>query len=371
MNGESTLRILVVEDNETDALLIREAFADCPGPAPEVVYVPRLGDGLERINDDHFDAALLDLALPDSSGLDTFVTFHQQAPRLPVLVLTGLEDESIGAEAITRGAQDYLVKGQLPASLLMRSIRYAIERQHFYRELDDRVRERTAQLALANRELDSFCHAVSHDLRAPLRSINGFGELLDKNHRNTLDDDGQRFLDRILEATGRMSELIDDLLSLSRVSRQELNFTPVDLSRLAQQVVETLRQNDPNRAVEVVIEEGLMVQGDGRLLRIVLENLLGNAWKFTSKTEGARIEVGREPAEEGEPVFHVRDNGAGFDMRYADKMFTAFQRLHHEEDFPGTGVGLATVQRIIHRHGGKVWAEGEPGEGARIYFIVP
>lgn len=371
MNGNSPLHILVVEDSETDVLLIQDAFADSAGPAPEVVYARRLHEALEISRNGQFSAALLDLGLPDSTGLDTFIKFHQGAPRLPVLVLTGLEDESVGAEAITKGAQDYLVKGQLPASLLMRSIRYAIERQHFYQELDDRVRERTAQLAAANMELDSFCHAVSHDLRAPLRSITGFSELLDKGHRHALDEEGRRFLDRILRGCERMGELIDDLLALSRVNRQEMVFAAVDLGKLAGEIMESLKQDDPKRAVDLVIDEDMRVQGDDRMLRIAMENLLGNAWKFTSKTDGARIEVGHTKGENDEIIFHVRDNGAGFDMRYAAKMFTVFHRLHHEEDFPGTGVGLATVQRIIHRHGGKIWAAGTPGKGATIYFTVP
>jgi signal transduction histidine kinase len=236
--------------------------------------------------------------------------------------------------------------------------------------LERRVTARTVQLEAANRELDSFCHSVSHDLRTPVRHIAGFASILNGRHRTQLDSDGQRCLNQILESTARMNELIDDLLNLSRVSRADLTIRPVNLGALARRVVDKLRVMNPDRRVEVEMGDDIPVMGDSGLLLIVLENLLGNAWKFTSKKSEGYIEVGsfRNPA--GGRICFVRDNGAGFDMQYAGKLFGTFQRMHGEDEFPGTGVGLATVRRIINRHGGRIWAEAAPDQGATFFFTL-
>ncbi len=219
-------------------------------------------------------------------------------------------------------------------------------------ELEHRVRDRTAQLEATNRELETFSYSVSHDLRAPLRAVNGFARLLAEAHASQLTPDAQQFLDRIQANARRMGQLIDDLLNLSRLTRAELRRQPIHLSRLAHEAMALQQQHEPERQVECLIRPDLTTDGDPNLLKIVLENLLGNAWKFTAGQSQARIEVGCQP--EGERAFFVRDNGAGFDMRYADKLFGAFQRLHSADEFEGSGIGLATVQRIIHRHGGRV-----------------
>jgi PAS domain S-box-containing protein len=237
-------------------------------------------------------------------------------------------------------------------------------------ELEQRVLERTAQLESANRELESFSYSVSHDLRAPLRSIDGFSQALIEDYEDRLDSQAQDFLQRIRGATQRMAELIDALLSLSRVTRAELLREPVDLSAMAQAIATELQRHEPQRQVDFVIADGLEASGDARLLRIMLENLLGNAWKFTAQRSQTRIEFGAQSQPDGSPAFFVRDNGAGFDMTYANKLFGAFQRLHGMNEFAGTGIGLATVQRIIHRHGGRVWAEGTVGHGATFYFTL-
>jgi PAS domain S-box-containing protein len=236
-------------------------------------------------------------------------------------------------------------------------------------ELEQRVRDRTAELATANRELEVFAYSVSHDLRAPLRSIDGFSRILLQDYAAKLDDEGRDSLHRICAATQRMAQLIDDMLDLSRASRGELRRERVDLSALARAAIADLRQIEPGRVVEVSIADGLMAEGDPLLLRAVAENLLGNAWKFTGKRAQARIEFGALPPEEGAGYF-VRDNGAGFDPTYAGKLFGPFQRLHNSSEFPGTGIGLATVQRIVNRHGGHVWAEGHPDAGATFYFTL-
>ncbi len=228
---------------------------------------------------------------------------------------------------------------------------------------------RATQLESANKELESFSYSVSHDLRAPLRSIDGFSQALLEDYEDTLDEQGKGYLHRVRAASQRMAQLIDDLLNLSRVSRAEMTNEKVNLSEIARGIAQELQRTEPGRRVIFNIAEGITVEGDARLLRVVLDNLLGNAWKYTSKREHATIEFGGMNDSEIVSYF-VRDNGAGFDMAYSNKLFGAFQRLHGTDEFPGTGVGLATVQRIIHRHGGKVWAEAENEKGATFYFTI-
>jgi PAS domain S-box-containing protein len=235
--------------------------------------------------------------------------------------------------------------------------------------LNQALRDRATELEAVNTELESFSYSVSHDLRAPLRSMDGFSRILLDEYADRLDDKGRDRLGRIRAATQRMGVLIDDLLKLSRVSRAELHREAVEVSTMAQDVVQELSKDAPERDVEFSVQEGLIEAADARLLRVVLDNLLGNAWKYTGRTEGARVEFGAY-TEDGVQVFYVRDNGAGFDMTYAGKLFSAFQRLHDAGEFPGTGIGLATVQRIIRKHGGRVWAEGEVGRGASFYFTL-
>ncbi len=238
-------------------------------------------------------------------------------------------------------------------------------------ELEQRVRERTAQLEAANRELEAFSYSVSHDLKAPLRSIEGFGKaLLEDYVGKKLDAQGRDFLNRLHAASQRMGELIDDLLALSRVTRSEMVRVPINLSAMAEEIAGDLKKSAARRKVRIAVAGDLVVHGDPQLIRVALENLLTNAWKFTSGKEQAEIEVGATRQSDGTAYF-VRDNGAGFDMAYASRLFTAFQRLHGAKEFPGTGVGLATVQRVIYRHGGKVWAEGAVDRGATFYFTLP
>jgi light-regulated signal transduction histidine kinase (bacteriophytochrome) len=236
-------------------------------------------------------------------------------------------------------------------------------------ELEQRVIERTAQLQTANKELEAFSYSISHDLRAPLRSIDGFSQALLEDCADQLNSEGQSYLHRVRAAAQRMAELIDDMLKLSQITRADLKREPVDLKQLSETVAGELFRSHPERKVNFVVQDNLMTTGDPYLLRIALENLLGNAWKFTGKQQQARIEIGMMP-ESSPCVFFVRDDGPGFDMTYADKLFGAFQRLHNVTDFEGTGIGLATVQRIIHRHGGRVWAEAQLGQGATFYFSL-
>jgi signal transduction histidine kinase len=249
--------------------------------------------------------------------------------------------------------------------------RLATELAEANRDLERRVRDRTRELEAVNQELEAFSYSVSHDLKAPVRHIASFAQLLSEDSAAALGEQGFSHLDRIQAATRHMNQLIEAMLTLARVARQELRRGPVDLAALADAAAEGLRQLEPGRAVELVVQRDLRAHGDASLLRAVMENLLGNAWKFTAGRSPARVEVGRAADDDGRATFFVADNGAGFDMAQADRLFGVFQRLHTEQEFPGTGVGLATVRRIIQRHGGRIWAEASPDQGARFYFSLP
>lgn len=236
-------------------------------------------------------------------------------------------------------------------------------------ELEQRVRERTTQLETTIKELEAFSYSVSHDLRAPLRGIDGWSQALLEDYQDKLDEQGRLYINRVRSGIQHMGHLIDTMIELSRLTRAEMIKGQVDLSALAQSIVEHLKQDEPRRQVEFNLQTGITAKCDTHLLEVVLVNLLGNAYKFTAKRTNAHIEFG-ETELDGQRVFYVRDNGAGFDMAYAQKLFGAFQRMHHASEFPGTGVGLATVQRIIRRHGGRVWAEAKPECGATFYFTL-
>jgi signal transduction histidine kinase/CheY-like chemotaxis protein len=243
----------------------------------------------------------------------------------------------------------------------------AMENVQVYSHLEQRVKDRTVELEAANRELESFSYSVAHDLRAPLRAITGFSSIVSKKYAGKLDEQGADYLARVQTQASRMGVLIDDLLKLSRFSRSALNRSQINMSKLAQGILLHLRSTTPERDVTFKVQEGVEAEADPVLMGVVLENLLSNAWKYTSKQTAALIEFGRD-AKTG--TYFVRDNGAGFDMKLADKLFAPFQRLHTEAEFPGHGIGLATVQRIIHRHGGRIRAESEPGKGAAFYFTL-
>ncbi|MCS6766740.1 MAG: ATP-binding protein [Candidatus Protistobacter heckmanni] len=225
-------------------------------------------------------------------------------------------------------------------------------------------------LRLSNRELEAFSYSVSHDLRSPLAVIDGFSRAVLQKYGDKMDPESRSYLDRVRARTIEMAQLIEDLLSLARVMRTEIRYETVDLALSARRVIEDCRNRDPQRQVEVDIQEPLVVRGDQRLLVLVLENLIGNAWKFTSKLPVAHISVGSLAGPDRQTVYFIKDDGAGFDMAYSDKLFGTFQRLHAVTDFPGSGVGLATMQSIISRHGGRVWAESKLGQGATFFFVL-
>jgi two-component system, NtrC family, sensor kinase len=307
-------------------------------------------------------------------------------------MLTALDDREAMIQGLAAGADDYISKSA-EFDILKARLRAQIRRKQFEdenrqvreellrKELEtiearaarDLAQTRAAlveELERKNKELEAFSYSVSHDLRAPLRSIGGFSQVLLEDYADKVDDKGKDYLQRVSAAAGRMGELIDDLLALSRVGRAQLRVGPVNLSELARRVIVELRAKEPGRAVEVHVQDGLVVDADSGLMRVVLDNLLGNAWKFTARVACPSVVFGAEDRD-GTLVYFLRDNGAGFNMDYAAKLFRPFQRLHSEAEFPGTGIGLATVHRVVDRHGGRVWAEGAVGRGATVLFTVP
>jgi len=275
---------------------------------------------------------------------------------------TGMED---GQRAMLNILEDFDAE-KIKVKLANQQLGSEIEER---KRAEEEIKRVNREVVTANKELEAFSYSVSHDLRAPLRGIDGFSLALLEDYADKLDADGKDYLRRVRAATQRMGTLIDDLLNLSRVTRTDIKLQRADLTAIVRSIAAELKKNQTKRQVEFRIEEGLEAFADSHLIVIALENLLGNAWKFTSKRESACIEFGKTHCN-GTPAYFVRDNGAGFDLAYADRLFGAFQRLHDKNDFPGTGVGLATVQRIIHRHGGRIWAESAVERGATFYFTL-
>lgn len=297
-------------------------------------------------------------AMIEGLGVLDVATFHRAA--LGALVISAQAgDRARRAEAAGAFFHELLS----PFEMSFRGYRAANDDLQV---LNETLRQQKVELENVNRELEAFSYSVSHDLRAPLRSIDGFSKALVEDFGDTLDPAGHRYLGKIRDAAQRMGALIDDLLALAHLTRAPLRRGDVDATEIVRRIADRLFREAPERSVAFQIQGGVRASADASLLTAVFENLLGNAWKFTSKAKNARIEFGCEPR----GILYVRDNGAGFDMAYADKLFGAFQRLHSTNEFEGTGIGLATVQRIVHRHGGRVWAEGAVGAGATFYFTL-
>ena len=383
-------KILAVDDSPT----YLHALADTlRGEGYDVVLAPSGEEALELLDVQPVDCILLDLMMPGTGGEETSRRIKPSSSLrdTPLVMLTALEDRDAMIRGLGAGADDFIAKSSdlavLKARLLAQLRRKQFEdenrsiREHLLRR-EHEIAEARSSRALAemrarlledleykNRELEAFGYSVSHDLRAPLRAIDGFSKILLEKHTGELSEEGQAYLRRITAAVDRAGQLIDALLSLARVTRVDLRRERTDLASLARSIAKQLEATEPEREVTLVIPEHLEVEGDPHLLRILLENLLGNAWKFTRKRALAQIELAATCDHEAW-VYLVRDNGAGFDMAHASRLFAPFQRLHLASEFTGTGIGLATVKRIVDRHGGRIWAEAEVNRGATIHFTL-
>jgi two-component system, sensor histidine kinase and response regulator len=384
-SSEDRVNILLVDDQPAN-LVALEAMLQ--GLGQNLIRAESGREALKWLLTHDFAVILLDVKMPDMDGFETAALIRQRdkSRHTPIIFLTAADQSQTQAvRGYSVGAVDYMVKPVVPefvrskvavfvelakkTDLLRRQAQMLRANEQVAREQAAEQAELVRDLEHKNRELESFSYAVSHDLRAPLRRIDSYSKAILDSQAGRLDETGRKFLERVRQSSREMSQLIDDVLYLARVTRAELREQEVDLSALVTLLLDRMRESEPDRQVEGKVRPGVIVVGDGQLLRIAVENLLDNAWKFTSRRPDARIEFGMSQIG-GESSYFVRDNGAGFDMTYVDRLFGPFQRLHLTSEFPGSGIGLATVQRIIHRHGGRVWAEGMVGQGATFHFTI-
>lgn len=369
MTDEAPTRVLVVDDDAAQMGALCNMLND-QGYATAGFLSAR--EALEAMQGQRFDLLLTDLTMPEMGGIDLLRAALEIDGDLVAVMMTGHGTITTAVQAMQVGALDYILKPfKLSAILPILGRALTVRRLRLEnRELSLKVSERSAQLEAAYRELEAFSYSVAHDLRAPLRAVDGFSNILLEDFSSSWPPEAQRLLQRITASANHMGQLIDDLLRLSRLGRQPLSLVTVSMWALAQEVVDDIRKDLAGRDVSFAVGDLPEVIGDRALLKQLLSNLLSNAAKFTRNRAQAIIEVGCEHRE-GEDVFFVRDNGAGFDMQFAQKLFGVFQRLHRAEDFEGTGIGLSIVHRIVSRHGGRVWTEAALDQGATFWFTLP
>jgi len=372
---KTKVNILVVDDDATKRFALRTVLA----PLDENVVEAASGaDALRQLLRQDFAVILLDVRMPAMDGFETAQLIRQR-PRselTPLIFVTALDQaETDMGRGYNLGAVDFVFAPVVPAILrakvtvFVELYRAQQELRRYRTQLETLVEERTIALTAINRELEAFSYSVSHDLRAPLVSFDGLSQTLLEKYGRELDATATDYLQRMREASKRMTSVFDGLQMLFRLTSGEIRREEIDVSAMEGQIVDELRSANPDRQVDIDIVTGITVSGDQRLVRILLTNLINNAWKFTGGKEPARIAIGREMVD-GESRIFVKDNGVGFDMIDSHRLFGAFQRLHSQSEFPGAGIGLATARRIVNRHGGRIWAEGAVGEGATFYFVL-
>lgn len=404
--GVKPIKILLIEDSLFATRHAKQMLAEAESPqfVTELKCADRLSTGLKHLVEDEIDVVLLDLTLPDSHDLETFTTVHGKAREVPIIVMSGLEDEKLAIEAVQRGAQDYLVKGQIDSNLLKRSILYAIERNRVEKELrrhrehlEELVEERTAELKAineqlkqeiaerqkteeklkgtvealerSNKDLEQFAYVASHDLQEPLRMVASYVQLLERRYKDRLDSDAKEFITFAVDGATRMQKLINDLLSFSRVSTRGKEFKDTDSKYALDQAIENLRMAIEDAGAVITYDKLPKISADESQLIQLFQNLIDNAIKFRSQ-EVPNIHISAKDNRH-EWLFSVQDNGIGIDSQYAERIFVIFQRLHEREKYPGTGIGLAICKRIVERHGGQIWVESELGKGSTFFFTIP
>ncbi|MBF0195726.1 MAG: response regulator [Magnetococcales bacterium] len=391
-------KILTIDDEPG----IRETFRDFLEDLDYEVFEGENGrHGLEIFSEVKPDLVLLDLRMPELDGMEVLTILKEKSPDTPVIIVSGTGVIGDAIQAINLGAWDYLLKPVVDMGILRHSVEKVLDRaklllqnrayqenletqvnirtedlhkanaeiNELNKELEDRVAQRTMELTAANKELESFAYTVSHDLRAPLRAINNFSQIILEEYSDKIDSEGKTYLSYLVEGSNEMNALIDGLLMLSRSTRGEINKQKVNISNLVTEIIKANKILEPERDVIYDVMPNISAMCDPHLIKTLLENLIGNAWKYTRTTVNSHIKFGETKSSRGTTYF-IKDNGAGFDMEYANKLYQPFQRLHKVSEFDGTGIGLATVQRIIHRHGGNIWAEAEVGKGATFYFTL-
>ncbi|WP_108650321.1 hybrid sensor histidine kinase/response regulator [Dongshaea marina] len=355
-------KILIVDDKQANLMALQQTLAEVQA---EVISALSGDEALRLALNHNFALAILDVNMPEMDGyeLAEILRNDERTQFTPIIFLTALcVEETDVFKGYEAGAVDYLVKPYNPRILLGKVRGFLLLDQQ--RKL---LHQQQKQLEATNRELEAFSYSVSHDLKAPLRALSGFSEALVEDYGEVIQGEGQLYLKRLQNSAKEMADLIDDLLRLSRSTRAEMHRSEVNLSQMAKKIIGQLELQQPDHPIEISVMADLFAYADQGLMLSVLENLFSNAWKFTQNRDDAHIEFGCREID-GQVTYYVRDNGAGFNMSMADKLFTPFGRLHRRDEYPGTGIGLATVQRIIHRHGGRIWAESEPDRGASFFF---
>lgn len=357
-NQESqSVKILLVEDNPDDIFVFKKVFAEITKVNFELVCADRLQAAIECCGKTKIDVILIDLGLPDSRGIDTFYKLYAQVPDIPILLFSGLDEADTALKAIHEGAQDYLVKHTYTANGLVRAIQYARERHRMLKEL-----------ARSNRDLGQFAYFAAHDLQSPLRSVTEYLQLLELRYKDKLDVDAHQFINYAVDAAARLKALINNLLLYSQVDNDKRVFAPTDSLQVLQEVLTNLKKIIEETKAVITYDNMPVITADKIQMAQLFQNLIGNALKFRKAQPSIHISAERK---RNEWLFSVKDNGIGFDMKYADTIFDSFQRLNSMREYPGTGLGLSICKKIVERRGGRIWADSVPGEGTVFYFTVP